>query len=70
MRRMMIWVENQRDMGWGCSECGWLFKPSGSPSGESLDEMTQVFLLQRDKEFTAHLCVEHPKPKQAQPFKR
>jgi hypothetical protein len=70
MRRTMIWVENQRNMGWGCSECGWLFKPSGSPTGESLDEMTQVFILQRDKEFTAHACVEHPKPKQAQPFKR
>jgi len=33
-----------------------VFKPSGAPVGESLDEMKQKYEAQRDKEFTAHLC--------------
>jgi hypothetical protein len=56
-------------MGWGCSECGWLFKPPGGPVGKSLDEMTRAFVSRRDKEFAAHSCVEHSKQQQVKPIK-
>jgi hypothetical protein len=64
MRRTLRWIESQSFMGWGCSECGWLFKPSGGPTGTSMDEMTQAFVLRRDKDFAAHFCLEHPKQQQ------
>ena len=56
MPRQLAWVEKQTFQGFGCSECNWVFKPSGAPVGESLDEMKQKYEAQRDKEFTAHLC--------------
>ena len=69
MRRTLKWKEDQSFMGWGCSECGWLFKPSGDPDGKSMDEMTRAFVLQRDTDFAAHFCVEHPKQQQGKPNK-
>jgi hypothetical protein len=63
MRRELVWIEEQRFLGWGCSECAWLFSPSGSPTGESLDEMLGNYELQRNKAFAAHVCAEHPKAK-------
>jgi len=63
MRRKLVWVEEQRSLGWGCSECAWVFNPSGSPIGTSLDEMMQNYEHQRDKVFAAHVCAEHPRPK-------
>ena len=41
--RKVVWVEGQSVKGWGCSECAWLFHPSGPPTGESLDEMKRNF---------------------------
>ena len=38
-----------------------MFKPSGAPLDESLDEMKQKYEAQRDKEFAAHVCVKHPR---------
>jgi hypothetical protein len=63
MRRKLVWVEEQGFEGWGCSECTWLFNPSGSPVGESLDEMKQNYEERRDKDFATHVCAEHPRAK-------
>jgi hypothetical protein len=61
MPRKLVWTEKQNFQGFGCSECNWMFKPSGTPVDESLDEMKQKYEGQRDKEFAAHVCVKHPR---------
>ena len=61
MRRTLVWIDNERFRGFGCSECGWRFQPSDSPTGRSFDELMRNFELQRDKEFEFHVCAEHPK---------
>jgi hypothetical protein len=61
MRRELVWIEQQHFRGFGCSVCGWRFKPLGRPPGASFDEMMRNFELQRDKEFTAHVCVDQSK---------
>jgi hypothetical protein len=61
MRRRLVWVEQQRFQGFGCSECGWRFKPAGRPPGMSLDEVMNNFELLRDKEFDSHVCADHTK---------
>jgi hypothetical protein len=43
------------------SAIGWRFEPSGAPTGTSFDEMIRNFELQRDKEFTSHVCADHSK---------
>jgi len=53
MGRTLVWVEEQHFVGFGCSECGWRFEPSGVPTGTSFDQMMRTFELQRDKEFTS-----------------
>jgi hypothetical protein len=40
MSRKLVWIEQQRFRGFGCSECAWVFNPSSAPN----------FELQRDKE--------------------
>ena len=60
MPRKLVWVKGQNLQGFGCSESDWLFKPSGAPLDESLDEMKHKYEDQRDKEFAAHICVKHP----------
>jgi hypothetical protein len=62
MSRKLVWIEQQRFRGFGCSECGWRFQPSGAPTG-TFDEMMRNFELQRDKEFTLHVCADHPRAK-------
>jgi rubredoxin len=49
----------------GCSECGWVFKPSGPPVGKTLEEMKRNFLQQLDKEFESHNCNVYPRRKSA-----
>jgi hypothetical protein len=61
--RDLIWIEENRFRGWGCSECPWVFNPSGSPTGNSFDAMMRNFELQRDKAFTSHLCAEPTTPR-------
>jgi hypothetical protein len=61
MSRKLVWIEQPRFRGYGCSECGWRFKTSGMPTGRSFDEMMRNFESQRDKEFTSHACADHPK---------
>jgi hypothetical protein len=55
-------IDQERFRGFGCSECGWRFKPSGRPTGKSFDEMMRNFELQRDKAFPLHVCGDHPGP--------
>jgi hypothetical protein len=63
MRRELIWIEEQRFLGWGCSECAWVFNPSGIASGKSLELMMENYKRQRDTDFAAHVCSEHPRAK-------
>jgi hypothetical protein len=59
MRRKLVWIDRKSFQGYGCSECAWAFKPSGTPAGKSLDEMKQNYERQRDKHFADHVCSEH-----------
>jgi hypothetical protein len=59
MNRKLVWIEQERFRGFGCSECAWVFKSSGAPVGKSFDEMMRNFELQRDREFTLHVCTDH-----------
>jgi hypothetical protein len=63
MQRKLVWIEEQRFLGWGCSECAWVFNPLGSPTGNSLEEMVENFARRRDKDFAAHVCTEHLEPR-------
>jgi hypothetical protein len=59
MSRTLVWIEQPRFRGFGCSECGWRFKPSGDPEGKSFEEMMHNFESLRDKEFKSHVCADH-----------
>jgi hypothetical protein len=61
MHRKLVLIEEQRFWGWGCSECAWVFNPSGSPTGKSIHEMKQNYEQQREKAFAAHVCAQHPR---------
>ena len=63
MSRKLVWLEQPRFRGWGCSECAWVFNSSGAPTGKTLHEAVRNFELQRDKEFTLHVCAGSPKSK-------
>jgi len=63
MGRKLEWIEKQNFGGWGCSECAWVFNPTATPTGKSLDETIQNYRQQRDKEFTTHICAHHPRGK-------
>jgi hypothetical protein len=60
-RRKLVWVERQNFQGWTCTGCTWAFNPLGPLVGESLEEMKMQYEQQRDKEFTVHVCAEHPR---------
>jgi hypothetical protein len=57
--RKLVHIEGQSFRGWGCSECSWLFNPSGPPVGESLDAMTRNYQAQLSNEFASHDCARH-----------
>ena len=59
--RTLKWIETPHFHGWGCSECAWVFNPSGPPVGNSFEEMKENYLQRRDEESAAHVCAEHPK---------
>ena len=61
--RKLIWIKSERIESWACSDCSWLFRPSGPPLGKSLEEMKENFERQRDTEFAAHACAKHPRTK-------
>jgi hypothetical protein len=58
--RTLIWIEAPHFLGWGCSECAWVFTASGAPDGKSLGEMMENYKRLRDKGFSGHVCAEHP----------
>jgi hypothetical protein len=60
-RRRLVPVETKNFQGWVCSECAWVFRPSGPLGGTSIDEMKTQFTQQRDKEFASHICEKYPK---------
>ncbi len=61
MRRKVVWIEQPGFGGFGCSECGWRFELSNAPTDTSFEEMKLNVGRQLDKEFTSHVCAEHPK---------
>jgi hypothetical protein len=61
--RTMIWIKGSRFQGSGCSECAWVFSPSGPPTGDSLSEILEKYERLRDKEFAEHVCAGHPRSK-------
>jgi hypothetical protein len=69
MAREMVSVK--RIEGWGCSDCDWIFTSSGTPLGNTIEEMKLNFVAHREMEFTSHVCTkqsriqaqEHPLPK-------
>ena len=65
--RELLLVEGQSYVGWGCSECAWVFNPSGPPTGKSLGEIKRNFQRQLSQEFASHACAKHPRVKGATP---
>jgi hypothetical protein len=63
--RKLAWVEGESFEGLGCSECAWVFSPSGPPTGKSLDEMKRNFQVQLSEEFASHACANRPRVKGA-----
>ena len=61
MARRLLWIDETRLRGFGCSECAWVFNPSGMPAGNSFDEMMRNFEVRRDREFSSHARVDHPR---------
>jgi hypothetical protein len=59
--KAMIRIASAQFEGWGCSECAWIFRTSGPPFGDSLEEMKRNYEQRRDKEFASHVCAKHPK---------
>jgi hypothetical protein len=55
MPSRLVWIDEKRFRGFGCSECAWVFNPTGN----SFNEMMRNFELQRDREFSSHVCADH-----------
>jgi hypothetical protein len=62
MPHEQVWIENQSFQDFGCSECNWLFKASGTLVGQSADEKKQEYQAQRANGFSAHVCAKHHAP--------
>jgi hypothetical protein len=60
MPRGLVRIESQKFQGFGCSECNWKFTPTGALDTDSIDEMMRKYEAERDREFAAHICAEHP----------
>jgi hypothetical protein len=63
--RKLVWVEGLSVVGWGCSECAWMFNPSRIPTDKTLHEMELVLRTQLFEEFASHKCAEHSRSKGA-----
>ena len=61
MARRLVWIDEIRRRGFGCSECAWVFTPPGLPTGNSFDEIMRDFEVRRDREFSSHVCADHPR---------
>jgi hypothetical protein len=60
-RRKLLWVERENFQGWACTECAWMFNPTGPPAGGSIEQMKMLYEQQRNREFRTHVCAEHPR---------
>ena len=67
MPRELVWKDQPRFRGWGCSDCAWVFNPQGPPAGTSFYEWLRNFEALRDKEFASHVCAKHPHEKKSEP---
>jgi hypothetical protein len=61
MPRNLVWIETQIFVGFGCSDCQWMYKTTGALIGKSLDQMKKSYEAERDKEFAAHDCFKFPR---------
>jgi hypothetical protein len=76
MPRKLISIRSKNFQGYGCSQCNWVFNPSGLLLGEALAEMKKRYEAQREMEFAVHVCKRSPerhkssmaKRKKVQPF--
>jgi hypothetical protein len=57
MPRKLIQIEVEVFLALGCSECNWVFNPSGAVAGETIEEMKMNSIARPDKEFALHVCV-------------
>jgi hypothetical protein len=53
--------KSQNFEGFGCSECQWVFNPTGTLVDKSFDQMKQPYEAERDKEFLPHVCATFPR---------
>lgn|SRR5208282_3205868 len=58
--RTLTWIREEHFHGPSCSRCAWLFRPSGPPTGISLEQMKENYMRLCNEEFAAHACAEHP----------
>ena len=61
--RTLTWITETHFYGLGCSQCAWLFRPTGPPMGSSLAEMKENHMQDCNEEFAAHDCAEQPRAK-------
>jgi hypothetical protein len=61
MARRLVWIETKTFVGFGCSECQWVFNSTSPFVGRSLDKMKEAYEAERDKEFAAHVCAKFPR---------
>jgi hypothetical protein len=59
--RTLRWISETYFCGPACSRCAWLFRPSGPPTGISLQQMKEDYTRRCNEEFAAHVCAEHPR---------
>jgi hypothetical protein len=57
----LVWIDQPRFRGWGCSQCAWIFIPTGPPEGQTFNAMMRKYQERCGKEFAAHVCKEHPR---------
>jgi hypothetical protein len=57
MSRKLVRFASEGYLRFGCSDCNWVFNPSGAAVGETIDEMKRKYLAERDKEFAGHVCT-------------
>jgi hypothetical protein len=59
--RALRWISETYFYGPACSRCAWLFRPTGPPTGISLQQMKEDYTRRCNGEFAAHVCAEHPR---------
>jgi hypothetical protein len=62
MRRMVL-ARSLLTESWGCSDCAWVFKATGPPEGNSIEEMKENYQKHRDQDFRIHICAKYPRQK-------